>query len=65
MPDAHWRAHPAKVRYLDYSHLYCIEYFQKMQGGNNIISVAAGIVDGVTLKEKTWYKCVGGEFVEV
>ena len=30
-----------------------------------IISVAAGIVDGVTLKEKTWYKCVGGEFVEV
>ena len=30
-----------------------------------IISVAAGIVDGVTLKEKTWYKCVGGKFVEV
>lgn len=28
-------------------------------------SVAAGIVDGVTLKEKTWYKCVGGKFVEV
>ena len=30
-----------------------------------IVSVAAGIVDGVTLKEKTWYKCVGGKFVEV
>nr|DAI67760.1 MAG TPA: hypothetical protein [Caudoviricetes sp.] len=30
-----------------------------------IISVAAGIVDGVTIKEKTWYKCVGGKFVEV
>ena len=30
-----------------------------------IISVAAGIVDGVTLKEKTWYKCVRGKFVEV
>ena len=30
-----------------------------------IISVAAGIVDGVTLKEKTWYKCVSGKFVEV
>ena len=30
-----------------------------------IISVAAGIVDGETLKEKTWYKCVGGKFVEV
>ena len=30
-----------------------------------IISVAAGIVDGVTLKEKTWYECVGGKFVEV
>lgn len=30
-----------------------------------IVSVAAGIVDGVKLKEKTWYKCVGGEFVEV
>ena len=30
-----------------------------------IISVAAGIVDGVTLKEKTWYKCVGGKFLEV
>ena len=30
-----------------------------------IASVAAGIVDGVTLKEKTWYKCVGGKFVEV
>lgn len=29
-----------------------------------IISVAAGIVDGVTIKEKTWYKCVGGKFVE-
>nr|DAZ70969.1 MAG TPA: hypothetical protein [Caudoviricetes sp.] len=30
-----------------------------------IVSAAAGIVDGVTLKEKTWYKCVGGKFVEV
>ena len=30
-----------------------------------IVSVAAGIVDGVTIKEKTWYKCVGGKFVEV
>ena len=30
-----------------------------------IVSVAAGIVDGVKLKEKTWYKCVGGKFVEV
>ena len=30
-----------------------------------IVSVAAGIVDGVTLKEKTWHKCVGGKFVEV
>ena len=30
-----------------------------------IISVAAGIVDGVTLKEKTWYKCADGKFVEV
>ena len=30
-----------------------------------IVSAAAGIVDGVKLKEKTWYKCVGGEFVEV
>ena len=29
-----------------------------------VASVAAGIVDGVTLKEKTWYKCVGGKFVE-
>ena len=31
----------------------------------SILSVAAAIVDGVTLKEKTWYKCVGGKFVEV
>ena len=30
-----------------------------------IVSVAAGIVDGVKLKEKTWYKCVSGKFVEV
>ena len=30
-----------------------------------IISVAAGIVDGEKIKEKTWYKCVGGKFVEV
>ncbi len=30
-----------------------------------IVAVAAGIVDGVTIKEKTWYKCVGGKFVEV
>ena len=30
-----------------------------------IVSVAAGIVDGETIKEKTWYKCVGGKFVEV
>ena len=30
-----------------------------------IVSVAAGIVDGVTIKEKTWYKCVGWKFVEV
>ena len=31
----------------------------------DIISVAAGIVDGVEIKAKTWYKCVGGKFVEV
>lgn len=30
-----------------------------------IISVAAAIVDGEKIKEKTWYKCVGGKFVEV
>ena len=30
-----------------------------------IISVAAAIVDGKEIKAKTWYKCVGGKFVEV
>lgn len=29
-----------------------------------VISVAAAIVDGETIKAKTWYKCVGGKFVE-
>ena len=31
----------------------------------DIISVAAAIVDGEKIKAKTWYKCVGGKFVEV
>ena len=31
----------------------------------DIISVAAAIVDGWKIKAKTWYKCVGGKFVEV
>ena len=30
----------------------------------DIISVAAAIVDGVKIKANTWYKCVGGKFVE-
>ena len=31
----------------------------------SILSVAAAIVDGEKIKAKTWYKCVGGKFVEV
>lgn len=30
-----------------------------------ILSVAAAIVDGEVIKENTWYKCVGGKFVEI
>ena len=30
-----------------------------------ILSVAAAIVDGEAIKAKTWYRCIGGEFVEV
>ena len=30
-----------------------------------ILSVAAAIVDGETIKANTWYRCIGGEFVEV
>ena len=30
-----------------------------------ILSVAAAIVDGEAIKAKTWYRCIGGKFVEV
>ena len=47
--------------------IFAVERGEGEWDGNTypIISVAAGIVDGVTLKENTWYKCVGGKFVEV
>ena len=33
--------------------------------GEEILSVAAGIVDGVSIKPNTWYACKGGKLVEV
>lgn len=33
--------------------------------GEEILSVAAAIVDGVNIKEDTWYACCGGKLVEV
>ena len=33
--------------------------------GEEILSVAAGIVDGVSIKPNTWYTCKGGKLVEV
>ena len=45
--------------------IFAVERGERDGDTYQIISVAAGIVDGVTLKEKTWYKCVGGKFVEV
>ena len=43
------------------------ELFETVQtyGGGDILSVAAGIVDGVNIKPNTWYACRGGELVEV
>lgn len=38
--------------------------FEAERVDGDIISVAAVIVDGVKIKENTWYKCVGGKFVE-
>ena len=32
---------------------------------SEILSVAAAIVDGEKIKAKTWYRCIGGKFVEV
>lgn len=45
--------------------IFAVERGERDGDTYQIISVAAGIVDGVTLKEKTWYKCVSGKFVEV
>ena len=38
---------------------------EREQKTGEILSVAAAIVDGETIKAKTWYRCIGGKFVEV
>ena len=45
--------------------LGCAMIAVERDGGGDILSVAAGIVDGVSIKPNTWYACRGGELVEV
>lgn len=45
--------------------LGCAMIAVERDGGGDILSVAAGIVDGVNIKPNTWYACRGGELVEV
>ena len=45
--------------------LGCAMIAVERDGGGDILSVAAAIVDGANIKPDTWYTCRGGELVEV